>query len=87
MKEILGILAYAFEETNATTDALRRYFPETKGASVAEKVPFSSSRKHMRVTIAGKGDYRLGAPEYLTENGKILARAKVYAARECVSSF
>ena len=80
MKEILGILAYAFEETNATTDALRRYFPETKGASVAEKVPFSSSRKHMRVTIVGKGDYRLGAPEYLTENGKILARAEVYAA-------
>ena len=80
MKEILGILAYAFEETNATTDALRRYFPETKGVSVAEKVPFSSSRKHMRVTIVGKGDYRLGAPEYLTENGKILARAEVYAA-------
>lgn len=80
MKEILGILAYAFEETNATTDALRRYFPETKGASVIEKVPFSSSRKHMRVTIAGKGDYRLGAPEYLTENGEILARAEVYAA-------
>ncbi len=80
MKEILGILAYAFEETNATTDALRRYFPETKGASVTEKVPFSSSRKHMRVTIAGKGDYRLGAPEYLTENGTILARAEVYAA-------
>ena len=80
MKEILGILAYAFEETNATTDALRRYFPETKGAAVTEKVPFSSSRKHMRVTIAGKGDYRLGAPEYLTENGKILARAEVYEA-------
>ena len=34
----------------------------------------------MRVTIAGKGDYRLGAPEYLTENGKILARAEVYEA-------
>ncbi|MGN1205655.1 MAG: HAD-IC family P-type ATPase [Eubacterium sp.] len=80
LEDIIGVIAYAFQETNATTDALRRYFPKATGERIVEKVPFSSSRKHMRVTIEGKGEYCLGAPEYLTENTNVLAYAEKYEA-------
>ena len=80
VEEVLGVIAYAFEETNATTEALRRYFTEVTGQKIIEKVPFSSSRKHMSITIEGKGKYCLGAPEYLSTDPKILSRAEKYAA-------
>ena len=80
VEEVLGVIAYAFEETNATTEALRRRFTEVTGQKIIEKVPFSSSRKHMGITIEGKGKYCLGAPEYLSADSKILSRAEKYAA-------
>ena len=80
VEEVLGVIAYAFEETNATTEALRRRFTEVTGQKIIEKVPFSSSRKHMGITIEGKGKYCLGAPEYLSADPKILSRAEKYAA-------
>lgn len=80
VEEVLGVIAYAFEETNATTEALRRYFTEVTGQKIIEKVPFSSSRKHMSITIERKGKYCLGAPEYLSTDPKILSRAEKYAA-------
>ncbi len=80
VEEVLGVIAYAFEETNATTEALRRRFTEVTGQKIIEKVPFSSSRKHMDITIEGKGKYCLGAPEYLSADPKILSRAEKYAA-------
>ena len=80
VEEVLGVIAYAFEETNATTEALRRHFTEVTGQKIIEKVPFSSSRKHMSITIEGKGKYCLGAPEYLSSDPKILSRAEKYAA-------
>lgn len=80
VEEVLGVIAYAFEETNATTEALRRRFTEVTGQKIIEKVPFSSSRKHMGITIEGKGKYCLGAPEYLSTDPKILSRAEKYAA-------
>jgi len=80
VEEVLGVIAYAFEETNATTEALRRHFTEVTGQKIIEKVPFSSSRKHMSITIEGKGKYCLGAPEYLSTDPKILSRAEKYAA-------
>ena len=80
VEEVLGVIAYAFEETNATTESLRRRFTEVTGQKIIEKVPFSSSRKHMGITIEGKGKYCLGAPEYLSADPKILSRAEKYAA-------
>ena len=80
VEEVLGVIAYAFEETNATTEALRRRFTEVTGQKIIEKVPFSSSRKHMDITIEEKGKYCLGAPEYLSADPKILSRAEKYAA-------
>ena len=80
VEEVLGVIAYAFEETNATTEALRRRFTEVTGQKIIEKVPFSSSRKHMGITMEGKGKYCLGAPEYLSADPKILSRAEKYAA-------
>ena len=80
VEEVLGVIAYAFEETNATTEALRRRFTEVTGQKIIEKVPFSSNRKHMGITIEGKGKYCLGAPEYLSADPKILSRAEKYAA-------
>ncbi|MDD5995071.1 MAG: HAD-IC family P-type ATPase [Clostridiales bacterium] len=77
---IMGTLSYAFEESNATTTALRKYFDKTEGKEIVEKVPFSSSRKQMQVKIQGEGVYCLGAPEYLSEDRKVLQDGEKYAA-------
>lgn len=85
-KKIYGIMegvSYAFEETNATTDALRRHFVKNHKLKIIEKKPFSSQRKYMGITVRESGkdrEYRLGAPEYLTDDRAVIARAEQFAA-------
>lgn len=85
-EKIYGIMegiSYAFEETNATTDALRRYFAKSDKLKIIEKKPFSSQRKYMGITVRESGkdrEYRLGAPEYLTGDRNVIARAERFAA-------
>lgn len=81
--EILESISYAFEETNATTDALRRFFKDTGKAVITARTPFSSKRKYMGITVregAKEKEYRLGAPEYLTDDHTALAKAERFAA-------
>lgn len=81
--EIISALAYAFEETNATSEALRQYFPEKNLENVVNKVPFSSERKYMGITLGSEKEitYCLGAPEYLTQEESVLEKVEQYAAK------
>lgn len=80
---IMESMSYAFEETNATMDALRNYFADTNKFVITEQIPFSSKRKYMGIETREKGKvqkYLLGAPEYVTQNQKVLERAEKFAA-------
>lgn len=76
-------LSYAFEETNSTTEALRNHFKNTGRLDIVDKIPFSSERKYMGITVRDaerKSQYFLGAPEYLTEERRALEQAEQFAA-------
>lgn len=80
---LMESLSYAFEETNSTTEALRDYFRKTERLDIIDKIPFSSQRKYMGITVReaeGKSQYFLGAPEYLTEDRAALGQAEQFAA-------
>ncbi len=80
---VMESLSYAFEETNSTTEALRDYFRKTERLDIIDKIPFSSQRKYMGITVReaeGKSQYFLGAPEYLTEDRAALGQAEQFAA-------
>lgn len=79
---IMESISYAFEETNATADALRKYFENTGKLHIINKTPFSSRRKYMAITVLKDGkeeEYFLGAPEYLTQDASTLRKAEVFA--------
>lgn len=81
--EIMECISYAFEETNNTTEALRKFYEDTKKLEVKDKIPFSSKRKYMGITTVEDSvekKYFLGAPEYLTEDGTALKKAGDYAS-------
>lgn len=83
INHIMESMSYAFEETNATTDALRNYFTDTNRLTITERIPFSSKRKYMGIVTTENGKtqkYLLGAPEYVTQNKEVLARAEKFAA-------
>lgn len=80
---LMESISYAFEETNSTTEALRDYFRKTEKLDIIDKIPFSSQRKYMGITVReaeGKSQYFLGAPEYLTEDRVALGQAEQFAA-------
>lgn len=80
--KMMGGISHAFEEMNNTTQALRAYFAKTEDLEVVDKIPFSSKRKCMGITILQEGvrkQYFLGAPEYLTENREVLQKAGHFA--------
>lgn len=83
INHIMESMSYAFEETNATTDALRNYFTDTNRLTITERIPFSSKRKYMGIVTTENGKtqkYLLGAPEYVTQNKEVLARTEKFAA-------
>lgn len=62
---------------------LRRYFDETKKLEIIDRIPFSSKRKYMGVTLRENGRekrYCLGAPEYLTDDRATISKAERFAA-------
>ena len=64
MTEVMNEVAFAFDDTNATQDALKSYFKQTNLWNVIAKIPFSSERKFRAVSFEGEGNYVLGAPEF-----------------------
>ncbi|MDD3339302.1 MAG: HAD-IC family P-type ATPase [Lachnospiraceae bacterium] len=65
IKTVMNEIAFAFDDTNATQDALMHYFQKTDAWTATAKIPFSSARKFRAISFSGHGSYVLGAPEYL----------------------
>ncbi|MBQ2288450.1 MAG: HAD-IC family P-type ATPase [Lachnospiraceae bacterium] len=72
MNEVMNEIAFAFEDTNATQDALKGYFNQTNQWNVIAKIPFSSERKYRAIAFEGEGNYVLGAPEFLSKDNEEL---------------
>ncbi len=65
VSEIMNELTFAFEDTNNTQEALKKYFRRTNIYTVKERIPFSSERKYRAVSFENRGCFVLGAPEFL----------------------
>ncbi|MFZ4718988.1 MAG: cation-translocating P-type ATPase [Ilumatobacteraceae bacterium] len=60
----LTALAHLDPDPNATSQALKHYYPDAgAGWTVTGRVPFSSARKWSAMSFADKGNWVLGAPE------------------------
>lgn len=68
VSELLSNYAYAFDDSNATMDAIRDKFSDSGSWTVTDKKEFSSSRKFSAVSFDGRGSYYLGAPEFVLKN-------------------
>lgn len=81
VEEVMNELTFAFEDTNNTQEALKKYFHRTNAYTVKQKIPFSSERKYRAVSFEGKGCYVLGAPEFLVpeEEKELLATVNDYS--------
>lgn len=79
IEEILGCMAYDFDDMNATQTALREAFEKIKDFDIIEKVPFSSKRKMRAITLSNQRTFVLGAPEFLTDNEIVLDRVNSYS--------
>lgn len=73
MKAVMNEIAFAFDDVNATQDALMACFDETKQWHIKGKIPFSSERKYRAISFEGQGDYVLGAPEFLVKDNEELS--------------
>ena len=65
LNEVLSNVSYAFDNTNATMEAMQNYFKRKGIWTVTEKQEFSSSRKFSAVSFDGRGSYYIGAPEFV----------------------
>ncbi len=77
--EIIAHLNGAFNDTNATQEAVNRYFGIVKGWEAAETVPFSSDRKFKGAAFNGHGTYLIGAPEFLISDPDVLKQTEEFA--------
>lgn len=68
LDEVLSNISYAFDNTNATMEALQTYYPNKGIWSVENKIEFSSSRKFSAVAFDKRGSYYIGAPEFVLKN-------------------
>ncbi len=65
IREIMGSMMNAFQDSNPTSEALIKYYDKNKILKATEIVPFSSKRKYSSVTFEGVGSFVLGAPEFI----------------------
>lgn len=67
LDEALSNISYAFQNTNATMEAIQEKY--SKGTWILEdRKEFSSSRKYSAVSFQEKGTYYLGAPEFVLKD-------------------
>ena len=85
VREIVGSMMNAFEETNATSDALIRFFSVNSVLEPSAILPFSSKRKYSAVTFKNAGTFYLGAPEFILIDNyeKVKARVDKFAQQGC----
>ncbi len=85
LKQIVGSMMSAFEEKNATSEALIRFFDTNRVLTPENIIPFSSQRKFSAVSFKDVGTFYLGAPEYLFKDPseKIKSQVNYYATQGC----
>ena len=91
IREIVGSMMSAFTETNATSDALIRYFDTNKVLVPVNVSPFSSKRKYSAVTFkdpetnSSIGTFYLGAPEFVLTDQyeKVKSKVERFASQGC----
>lgn len=71
----LGAVAGADPSPNATLRAIATAFPPPEGWQAAEVAPFSSERRWCGASFPGHGVWALGAPEVVTTDPVLAARA------------
>ena len=80
IEEIMAEICGAFDDENATQNALNEHFGRHTEWTVREKIPFSSARKFRAVSFAEHGDYVLGAPDFLIRSSeKLLSLLEGYS--------
>lgn len=77
LNEVLSNLSYAFDNTNATMEALQNYYKSKGIWSITNKIEFSSSRKFSAASFNKRGSYYIGAPEFVLKNDFINYQEKI----------
>lgn len=72
VENIMNEIAFAFDDVNATQNALMQRFKKTNLWQVEEKIPFSSDRKYRAIRFGQEGAFVLGAPEFLIRDDEEL---------------
>lgn len=85
VREIVGSMMNVFEETNATSEALIRFFSVNHVLEPTAILPFSSKRKYSAVTFKNAGTFYLGAPEFILIDNYDKVKSKVdrFAQQGC----
>ena len=85
LREIVGSMMNSFEETNATSEALIRFFDVNKVLTPKKIIPFSSQRKFSAVTFENAGTFYLGAPEFVynVESSSLKHKIDKFASQGC----
>ena len=68
MDDALSNIAYAFNNSNGTMDAIKKHYKEKGVWTVKEKLEFSSSRKFSSVSFYDHGIYFIGASEFVLKS-------------------
>ena len=85
VRDIVGSMMSAFTDTNATSEALIRFFAKNNVLKPSAVLPFSSQRKYSAVTFKDAGTFYLGAPEFVLSDTYVKVKDKVeqYAKAGC----
>jgi len=78
--KIMGMIAHAFDDVNATQKALLSYFPKEDFKTLS-LIPFSSERKYRAVEFKNEGAFVLGAPEFLLNDKSLLQEVEMYSKK------
>lgn len=79
IKAVMNEISFAFDDVNATQNALMHYFTKTSKWEIVDLIPFSSDRKYRAISFLNEGAYVLGAPEFVLKNyqGRMAAKNAV----------
>lgn len=85
IREIVGSMMNAFEETNPTSEAMIKYFDTNSVLAATEIIPFSSKRKYSSVTFGKEGTFILGAPDFVIKDNydKIDSKVNRFSNQGC----
>ena len=85
IREIVGSMMNAFEDTNPTSEALIKYFEKNNVLTSTEIIPFSSKRKFSAVAFEGAGTFAIGAPDFVLKDNydRVAQKVERFAKQGC----